>query len=378
MPSPLFAPVQVATIVPDATFKSIDLVKQGQAVAVIDSPSTAVASRIDFVALDAAIDHVDEKAVGGITTISQKMLQSVKTSDTDEFGVGLNKLKALAKGLDPTKLKKGGFLTKVTHMFGSAKEQLLAQYNTVEAQMDGVVAELDKTQSLHAHRIDDFTTMYNENHQYHDALEAEVNRKKAILVQVNAEVANRAATVGSDAFAAQDLAALRNRGSRLDKQINDLERAMLLAKQMAPMIIQDQDNARTLVATYSNARNITIPAWKNVFTLYVMQQEQKKGADLANGIADATEEAFRKQAEAFNTGSQEIAKVGQRALVSDETLAYTQTQMFEAFDKVAEIEQKGADARRASEPKMKALTQELVDKFVKRATSGSTAITGPR
>lgn len=332
----------------------------------VKSSKTQVAT-IDLDKIDAAIDSTDDKATQGVATISQKMLSSLRASDADVFGQKLNALVMVSKGLDPKNMK-SGMLSKITHIFGTTKEKFMAQYNTVEKQMDSLVNELDKSSNLHRQRIVDFNTMYSENYSYHQALEVQRQKKISLKEQLEQQLAGMGKP--TDAFTAQNMNLLQDRVNRLEKRVNDIERAKLLSKQMAPEIMQLENNARSLVETFKDVKETTIPAWRNAFTLYIAQIEQKKGAELANAVYDATDEAFRVQAEQFNQNTQEIAKVRQRSVVSIETLEYVQTQLMDAFDKLGQIEADGKKARAESEPRMAALEKQLVDKFTPGAKVG--------
>lgn len=313
---------------------------------------------------DNAIDSLGDQSRMQLSALSGKMLGSVRASDMDAFGAKLNELVATAKGMNPADLGKGGLLTKITHFFGSAKEKMLAQYETVEKRMDAIVAELNKSIALHAARITDLEAMYNTNYQSHQALEAAAAQGTQIQAQLEAGLAQLKAAGATDSFAAQKISDLAGKIDRLAKHIDDLNRVMLLAKQTAPEIRLLQNNARTLVTKFKDAETLTIPAWKNVFTLYIVQLEQKKGADLATAVDDSTNAAFNAQADMLRSNTQLIAKAGQRSVIDIQTLEHVQQQLLGSFDDLQKITEDGKKARAEAEPKLKALEQELISRFV--------------
>lgn len=322
----------------------------------------APANLMNLSDLDQQLDAIGGNAFAGISNLSQQMLNSVKASD-DDFGIKLNQLVSVSKGLDPAKYQKKGVVNSVMSLFSNTKERMLASYNTVEQQMASLVVELDKSAQHHRGRINDYEEMYVQNYQHHEALEAEIGKgnqlKKTLEGQL--EILKKDT---SDSFAVQKARDMQSAIDRLDKRINDMQRGMLMSKQLAPQIRQNQDNARSLVVTFADVQMVTIPAWKNAFGLYLSQLEQKKGAALANAVYDMTDEALRKQAEAFNQNTQDIANVKARPIASIETLTYMQDQLLGAFDNLAKIEQKARDDRRASEVKLKELETQLVDRFI--------------
>ena len=311
---------------------------------------------------DDEIDKIGDQSRTQLSALSQKMLGSVRASDTDDFGAKLNQLVAVSKGMNPAEFNKKGLLSKLTGMFGSIKEKMLAQYNTVEKQMDSLVAELNKSIVLHTQRITDLEGMYNTNYASHQALEAAVNHGKEIQTQLEAGLVQLKAAGATDSFAAQRIADLDEKIQRLEKRLDDLSRGMLLAKQMAPEIRLLQSNARTLVTKFHDVEEVTIPAWKNAFTLYIVQMEQRKGAALATTVDDATDAAFIAQADALRQGTVEIAKAKQRSVVSIDTLEHVQEQLLGSFDDMQKIAEEGRKARKDAEPKLKALEQALIDR----------------
>lgn len=165
-------------------------------------------------------------------------------------------------------------------------------------------------------------------------------------------------------FDSQVVADLKRRKQNLQKRVDDLRRGMFIAEQSAIQIRDAQDHARGLTATFSDIIVVLIPAWRQVFTEYLLQDEQAKSAAVANGVMDATEEAFRKQAELQNQNAETIARVQQRSLISYDTVQLRQTKLLEKFDIVERIEKEGRDRRAAEMPKMLQLQQELAARFV--------------
>lgn len=312
---------------------------------------------------DDLLDKVGERNRTTAAGFSQKMLASVKASDVDDFGNKLNALVATAKGLDPTKFGKGGILGSFKRLFSNVKEKMLAEYQTVEKRMDALINELDKSAGIQKVRIGDLEDMYATNLKVHEGFTADIDYIKELLVSLNSQLENEKTVVNPDAFAAQRIADIQARIDRAEKKIDDLERAKLLCKQLAPQIRIMQSNARSLAQKFGDVKTVTIPAWKNAFTLYIVNLEQKKGAELANAVSDATDDAFKMQADLLRQNTQEIAKANQRSVVSLETIQHMQTQLLGSIDDMMKIAEDGKRARAEAAPKLVALEQELIAKF---------------
>lgn len=310
---------------------------------------------------DKAIETLGSAAGPGVAKVSAKLLGTVRASDADVFGTQLNELIATSKGLNPAKLKSGGLLSRVSNMFGSVKEKMLSQYQVVESRMDTLVSEMTRHANVHRARIHDFDEMYKGLEVYYQGLDADVKKGEAWAERLRQAVAQQAAA--ANAFEAQQATELRRRLERLEKRIDDLRRAMLMATQMVPQIRLSQDNARALTDTFTDIVNVSIPAWRNVFSLYLLQLEAKQSAAVANAAYDATDAAFRAQADMLLENTETVARAKQRSIVSLETAQHVQTQLVTAFDKLEQISNEGQQRRRDELPKLQALEQELIARF---------------
>jgi len=246
-------------------------------------------------------------------------------------------------------------------MFGSVKEKMLSQYQVVESRMDTLVAEMTRHANVHRARITDFDEMYKGLEVYYQGLDADVKKGEAWAERLRQAVAQQG--TAANAFEAQQATELRRRLERLEKRIDDLRRAMLMATQMVPQIRLSQDNARALTDTFTDIVNVSIPAWRNVFSLYLLQLEAKQSAAVANAAYDATDAAFRAQADMLLENTETVARAKQRSLVSLETAQHVQTQLVTAFDKLEQISSEGRQRRRDELPKLQELERDLIARF---------------
>jgi uncharacterized protein YaaN involved in tellurite resistance len=318
--------------------------------------------RIDVSGIDdKAIETLGGNTGAGIAKVSAKLLGTVRASDADVFGTQLNELIATSKGLDPAKLRSGGLLSRVSNMFGSVKEKMLSQYQVVESRMDTLVGEMTRHANVHRARISDFDEMYKGLEVYYQGLDADVKKGEAWAERLRQAVAQQG--TAANAFEAQQATELRRRLERLEKRIDDLRRAMLMATQMVPQIRLSQDNARALTDTFTDIVNVSIPAWRNVFSLYLLQLEAKQSAAVANAAYDATDAAFRAQADMLLENTETVARTKQRSLVSLETAQHVQTQLVTAFDKLEQISSEGRQRRKDELPKLQELERDLIARF---------------
>ena len=361
-PSPAISPAILMPL--DAV--SANALAPVPASAVAPRPTGAVsvpAPRIN----DDQISKLGGQAVSSLSTISTELLKNVKTSDTGDFGKDLNSLVVLAKGLDPATLKDKGFLGKLFGAVSNAKERLVAQYSSVEGQIDALVVQLDAKAALHRRRVGDLETMYENNVSYHTVLEAAAEQGEQLLVQLQQDFVAAQEIAVHDSFGAQRLADHQRIIDRMGKRIDDLRRAMLLCKQMAPQIRMMQENARALVSKFGDLKEVSLPAFKNSFSLYVLQLEQEQGVKLAQSVDDMTDAALRRNADLLRQNVENIARARQRAVVTIETLEHVHNQLMGSVEDVKRIEAEGKAQRAAEQPKLLQMERDLIAAFAPKA-----------
>lgn len=310
------------------------------------------------------IADLGKQAATSLAGISTEILKGVRASDTGEFGKDLNSMVKLAKGIDPAALKNAGLFGRIRGLLANAREHLVAQYASVERQMDALAIQLEQKAAHHEKRIGDMERMYTDNEAYHGQLEQASLRGEQLLVQLRADFEQAQQIAVHDSFGAQRLADHQRIIDRLSKRVDDLQRAMLLSKQAAPQIRLMQENARGLVQKFGDLKVVALPAWKNSFSLYVLQLEQQDAVKVANAVDEMTDAALRKNADLLRQNTAEIARARQRAVVTVETLEHVQTQLLGSVEDIRRIEDEGRNQRQAEQPKLIAMEQALIAAFV--------------
>jgi uncharacterized protein YaaN involved in tellurite resistance len=307
---------------------------------------------------DNEIDQLGQKVSSHAAKTASQIMAQVRASDVDGFGDKLNELVAVSKRLDPKKMGNKGLINKVMNLFGESKEALLAQYQTVEQRMNALVGEMDKTVVHQQKRVGDLEQMYADNEAAFHQYGAEIEACQMILEALKAQLANE--QQAQDAFAAQRQQDLMNRIHRAEKKEDDFVRGQQLCKLAAPEIRAMQDNARSLVTTFTDIKNTTVPAWQGVFSRYILSMEQKRAAELATSVQNATNEAFRMQADQLRQNVQTIATAKERSVVDIETLEHMQQQLLGAIDDAKRIADEGARSRAEARVKLADMDKQMI------------------
>lgn len=336
------------------------LVKHSQELVPLSTERTAV--QPPRISID-AVGEIGAAAAGALKGVSSSLLGQVKASNTGDFGKGLGDLVGLAKGLNPEALQSRGLLGRLRGLVSSAKERLMTQYASVDTQITTLTTDLDKKAQLHRVRIADLESLYLSNFNYHEELDSSVAHCRHLLAQALADYEQEKAKVVGNSFGAQVLNDHQRLIGRIEKRTDDLERAKVLSKQLAPQIRQMQDDTRALIQKFGDVLAVTLPAWRNIFTLYVLQLEQKQAVQLLDSIDDTTNEALRKSADLLRENSVAIAESRNRSVVSIDTLTHVQAQLLGSITDVQRIDGEARKRRQEEAPKLIEMEQELIRTF---------------
>jgi uncharacterized protein YaaN involved in tellurite resistance len=294
--------------------------------------------------------------------MSKKILSTVTTGDTEAFGSKLNELVGESKKLNPANMSsKPHFLKRWFSKGESMVDNLKGQYQTVEQRMDTLIVELDKMAAQRLERVIDLEQMAIDNKQNYDNLQSDIIASNALIERLQYEASTL--TNLTDPFEAEQLAKVKDRITELEKSIDDYRRGMQLCQLAAPDIRMQQNHNKVIAKSVNDIKVTTIPAWRGVFSRYILSLEIKKSADMVNSVYDSTEEAFRMQADQQLANAVTVANLQQRSVVSVETLMHVQEQLMKSIDQTLAINQQGAKDRAAALPQLEQLSKQLINRY---------------
>lgn len=296
-----------------------------------------------------------------ISSYSDDMLKHVKCKDLEHMAGNLTEVIGLAKGVNIEALVgDNNFFSKLISKVKNTKEKILAQFNSVNTQLERLVKEIDKQQSSLRERAHQLDNVFIHNMNEYKELSSCIVFGEAKLNLIQQKIDGMAEEAASSSFLAQQVSDLKDIAARVEKRVYDLKSLQMLALQTAPMIRMVQTNNLTLVEKFDNIKTLTIPAWKKQFTLAISMLEQKKAVQLSNKIDDTTNDLIRKNADMLRQNTLDVARSNQRSVVDIETLEHVQTTLISTLQDVVTIEQEGARQRQAASQKMESMKTELL------------------
>ena len=304
-----------------------------------------------------------------VSKFSDSVLENVRTKDTGEVGDLLGSLVAEIKSFDSAldDHSKTNFLEKI---FSSAKKEfdkLVAKYNKIEKNIEGIEGGLEKDKLQMLKDINIFDTMYEKNLEYFKEIslyiiagEKKIEELREVELPKLKEIAKES-NDHLDIQKVQDMEAIIN---RFEKKLYDLKTTRMISIQMAPQIRLLQNNDAELVEKIQSSIVNTIPLWKNQMVLALGINNASKALKNQQAVSKLTNDMLKKNSETLKQGSIKIAEESEKAIVDIETIRKTNQDIIETIDKVIEIHENGRIKRQESEKELESLEKELKDKLL--------------
>ena len=236
-------------------------------------------------------------------------------------------------------------------------EQIKAKYNTIEKNIDGIVAKLEASRQLSLRDNNLLQKQFENNCDYVNQLEDLIIAGKLKSKEVEQLIDEMRADVEN--YADYQISDIEEYKNALDKRITDL---LMLRYAFKQSLTQIRIIQRTNIMNANNIEQqitMTIPLWKSQLSLAVSLYDQKKVMTVSSQVADATNAIFKKNAEMMKTQAIEVAKQNQRTVIDIETLRQTTRDLLATIEGVQKVQQEGAEKRAAAEAEILKLEESM-------------------
>lgn len=310
----------------------------------------------------ASVAEYGKNIASKTSAYTDELLSLVKTKELDETGEKLNQVVKVAQQLNTSSIlsesKSSGFLGNILNKFKGVKQNFDQHFNTTKEQIDGLVTEIETSQTGLKARVETLDKMFNAVQDEYKQLgiyiaagilkQREIQKEMAVL-----------SVQEQDPNTHQKVYDLNHLANNLEKRVSDLQVLQQSAMQTLPMIRIIQSNNMMLVDKFYAIKNITLPAWKNQISLAISLNEQKNSVQLANTIDDATNELLKRNAELLHRNSVDTAKANQRSVIDIETLEHVQNTLIKTVSDVIQIQKEGIQKREEASIRIRTLQSNL-------------------
>jgi len=296
-----------------------------------------------------------------IADFSDNVLRSVRTKDAGEAGKLLTNLMVEIQNFDSDSEEKKG----VMGFFGGVKksiDKMNANYAKVEVNVDKISNALENHKRQLLKDVALYDSMFESNYNYFKELNMYIIAGQEKLKDINENIlpALRAkAEASGDEVDAQRLNDMANAINRFEKKLHDLQLSRMISLQMAPQIRLIQNNDMQLVDKIQSSIVNAIPLWKNQIVIALGLSNASNALAAQKKVTETTNAMLRKNSEMLKQGSIEIAKESERGIIELETVQKTNNDLIETIKTVLDIQQKGAEERRAAEAQLVKIEDEL-------------------
>lgn len=327
-------------------------VVEANAVPATTTTSKALVTRDDMPFSLSEVGQVGGEAQNQIAAVSSKIADTAKTSDMDEVGKLLQDTLMTAKGYDPKNLFKGGLFG----FFKAKTAQIQMKFDTVDKSVNRLVEQIDDRIAKFRGRVTDLDQMAEAGRNYHDSLTGQIEylNERADWMEQNQPTVD-----ANDPMSAQFVQDWITVTNFARKRADDLRRAQLLTQQQGAQIQQMKTNSIALAQKFGDIKVTTIPALKNTFALYIINLEQKKGAEFSDEIDGMTNQAIQDTAKLLGENTTAIHTSLTRSNVSLESLQANHDSIVNSLEEVKRINAEMKKRLADEAPKLEQLSEDL-------------------
>ena len=270
-----------------------------------------------------------------LVSFNKKVLEQQRFSSSGEMGEKLNALLKEAKGLD---VKGGKGLKGLFGRILGWKEDLFAQFDTVEGRVNALKSELERDLRKNADSIFTLKSLREQIGTWVLSLERDIT----LLGNSYATLEEQYQALNQDSEAAIEL---RNTLDLIETKIGDIKANRLTGYGMGKRILGMEATANKLMSSGERVIESLIPIYMANFSLYIQSIQQKESALLQSNTIDAYNEALLAGSELASKNQVEASRLATRQLTSIETLQKDQELLLTAIEETSKINAQAREER---------------------------------
>jgi uncharacterized protein YaaN involved in tellurite resistance len=352
------APHTTATSVPAAGTTGLQTARAG------DLPSAQLAPLL--AELDLGDSHsilfFGSRAQEELTTVSDRMLEKVRTKDLGPAGGALNDMVLTLRGFDVGELdpnRKPGLLDRLLGK-GRDAAKLLQQYEAVRDQIDQITDRLEQHKTALLIDIESLDRLYAANLEYFRVLEQYIAAGEAKLREIDTDVIPHAEReTGADTLAAQRLRDLRARRDDLERRVHDLRLTRQVTLQSLPSIRLVQENDKALVGKINSTLVNTVPLWRQQLAQALTIHRSREAAKTVAAATDLTNDLLRANAENLRQANAIARSEMERGVFDIAAVTQANQSLIGAIEDSLRIADEGRAARAKATAELDRLEEQL-------------------
>jgi uncharacterized protein YaaN involved in tellurite resistance len=315
----------------------------------------------------AGIAVYGDGAQQSVSNYADRILGEVRNRDLGDTGKLLTEVILKAKSLDPSSLKRQGFLSRIFSSAQAQLERFKSEFEDVASQIDRIGLELDRHKDTLRRDVAVLDDLHEETRAAIIRLEAYVEAGKRFsenfraneLPKLKAAADAASANPGGGMLESQRYQDSLQALDRLEKRVFYLQQARQLGIQQLPQIRIVQAGDETLIENLQATSALTVPAWKQKMVILLGLSRQQSALELQKTVTDATNTMIKQASEMMKDQAIAIEQQSQRGIVDTETLAQANRDLIDTIGGVLRVQEEGRRKRAQAEKQMEQMTVEL-------------------
>jgi uncharacterized protein YaaN involved in tellurite resistance len=339
------------------------MVRAGEAVPAAPEKFGALLKELDLNDSQSVL-FFGSKAQQQLTTVSDQMLEGVRSKDMGPAGEALNEMVAALRGFDVDGLdpnRKQGLLDR---LMGKSKPvvRVLQEYEEVRQHIDRITDELERHKTRLLYDVTSLDRLYDANLEYFRTLELYIAAGDEKLRELDEETIPamaRAVEAGTDMVEAQNLRDLRGARDDLERRVHDLRLTRQVSMQSLPSIRLVQENDKGLINKINSTLVNTVPLWRQQLAQAVTIYRSSQAAETVKAATDLTNELLEANAANLKQANAEARRQIERGVFDIEVVKQANQALIETIEESLRIADEGKRARAKAAAELEQLEAEL-------------------
>jgi len=297
------------------------------------------------------------KAQQQLTSISDMMLEEVRTKDIGPAGDALNGMVQKLRELDFEDIDPRDKPNWLQRLFGikNAVLKYIDEYEGVRDQIDKITTDLELHKTRLLTDITKLDKLYDANLDYFRTLEVYIAAGRAKLKELDEKTIpakERKASESGDVIRAQNLRDLRSARDDLERRVHDLLLTRQVTMQSLPSIRLVQENDKSLVGKINSTIANTVPLWRQQLAQAITIFRAGQAAESVEAASDLTNELLRQNAKNLREVNAEVRAQMERGVFDIDTVRLANEELIATIEDSLRIADEGKRKRAEAEKQL--------------------------
>jgi uncharacterized protein YaaN involved in tellurite resistance len=297
------------------------------------------------------------KAQQQLTSISDMMLEEVRTKDIGPAGDALNGMVQKLRELDFEDIDPRDKPNWLERLFGLKNQVLkyIDEYEGVRDQIDRITTDLEVHKTRLLTDITKLDKLYDANLDYFRTLEVYIAAGRAKLKELDDKIIPAMAKTvegSDDVIQAQNLRDLRSARDDLERRVHDLLLTRQVTMQSLPSIRLVQENDKSLVNKINSTIANTVPLWRQQLAQAITIFRAGQAAESVEAASNLTNELLRQNAKNLREVNAEVRAQMERGVFDIDTVRLANEELIATIEDSLRIADEGKRKRAEAEKQL--------------------------